>query len=260
MELHCIPNVNELEEYLKFANEYQAAFEYNEFFSPDLLDDPIKCNEIIQIYKKNGHDRSRDTLHGVFYDIQVHSSDKKIRSIADDRIHQSMEIAMELGVRAVIFHTNTIPELRGTSYEDHWLKYNTDYWENLLHEYKNVDILIENMFDTSPSLLSRLADGLKEEDRFGVCLDISHAHMSGTPIKEWIRNLSPYTKHLHLNDNDGSSDSHNEVGNGSILWEQINPALKQMDQKPSVLIEVKGIAKLVKSVQYMKERSIYPFE
>ena len=101
--LEIIPIKAQIQDSLELAGKYHAAFEYNDFFSPDILDQPALIDERISFYLKLNRDRSQDTLHGVFLDITVHSSDSLIRKISSKRIHQSMEIASALGVKAVIF-------------------------------------------------------------------------------------------------------------------------------------------------------------
>ena len=48
-----IPKINNLDESLKFAEEYGFGFEYNDFFIPDTMDDKGKKKEIISISIKD---------------------------------------------------------------------------------------------------------------------------------------------------------------------------------------------------------------
>ena len=43
-----------------------------------------------------------------FLDVAIHSQDDKIRKVSEERIHQSLTIAQELGIRGVVFHANLI--------------------------------------------------------------------------------------------------------------------------------------------------------
>ena len=72
------------------------------------------------------------------------------------------------------------------------------------------------MFDEEPELLRRLADDLSDGPRFGVCYDMAHAYLSQTPLTEWNQALLPYVRHLHINDNDKTQDTHRPVGSGSL--------------------------------------------
>ena len=97
-----IPKISNLDESLKLAEEYSFGFEYNDFFIPDTMDDKQKKKEIISIYKSVKLS-SYNTMHGAFFDIIVFSEDKKIRDVADYRIRESIETALEIGAKGVVF-------------------------------------------------------------------------------------------------------------------------------------------------------------
>lgn len=259
-KIYCVPNWEEIEAYLDFSKQYNAGFEYNEFYNPDLLDRTEDLKRLICDYKGLGRDLSLDTLHGAFLDISINSSDKRIQKACRYRVEQSMEIASELGVKAVIFHTNYIVNFHLASYEKEWLYRNESYWRKLLEKYQGLEIYIENMFDVSPRLLSCLAKSMADEPRFGVCYDFAHGNISGLCQEEWIRQLSPYIRHIHINDNNGFEDSHKAVGDGTIPWELFGTFMEKIEGMPSVLIEVGGMEKLEKSIWYMKQKGMYPFD
>ena len=260
--LYCIPKLDQINNYLDFSRKYNAGFEYNDFFLPAILDDSKRVQDLIHAYTALDRDRSEDTLHGVFLDICVNSDDSRIFAASDLRIHQSMDIAMQLGVKAVVFHTNHIPNFRLKNYQESWLLRNCTYWKTLLAEYPALTIYLENMFDEEPDLLCKLAKAMESEPRFGVCFDFAHAYISHTPLAEWSEALHPYTRHLHINDNDKLEDTHNPVGKGTLPWEDYAAFLSHIhnSQKPTVLIEVRTYKDLMASVSYMKEHHLYPFE
>ena len=261
IRLYCIPKTDHLSEFVAFSKKYHAGFEYHDFFLPDVLDDPKRIESLIQTYLTLDRDRSEDTLHGAFLDICIHSDDASILDVSDRRIHQSMDIALRLGVKAVVFHTNFIPTFRLKSYCENWLNRNTAYWKSLLKEYPTLQIYLENMFDEEPDMLSMLAESLKDEPRFGVCYDFAHAYISHTPLSEWNSALSPYVKHLHINDNLKQEDTHHPVGSCSLPWGTYKTLLETIpaDRLPSVLIEVRSYDDLIASVSYMEAHGLYPF-
>lgn len=258
---YIIPDAGSIEESMQIAREYQAYFEYNDFFLPDLLDDEVKVKERIDLYKRLDRDRSKDTLHGAFLDVTIHSEDRRIREISELRVRQCMDIATELGIRGVVFHTNAVPNFRVSSYIQHWTDSNERFWKQILGEYPDLEIFIENMFDETPDLLAGLAERMKEEPRFGVCLDYAHAFAFGNAdeITDWVTKLLPYTHHMHINDNDLREDLHQTVGEGSIDWSQYDHFMRELRMKGSVLIEVRGAAKQRASLEFMRQRKLYPF-
>ena len=79
MKYYVIPNLSELDKYLKLASDYNLGFEYNDFFDPNLLDNNEKLNDTISKYQSLK--RKGDTLHGVFYDINKGSIIRKSKII-----------------------------------------------------------------------------------------------------------------------------------------------------------------------------------
>lgn len=258
-KLYLIPDYSHIRESVALADRYGAHFEYNDFFIPSLLDDEEWVRGRIDFYKGLDRDRSRDTLHGAFLDVTVHSQDRRIYEASAFRVRQSMDIAMELGIRGVIFHTNQIPNFRTPFYVRHWVDSNRDFWNMILEEYPKLEIFIENMFDQEPDMLHQLAVEMGEQERFGVCFDYAHASAFGENPEAWAQLLLPYTRHIHINDNDLKVDLHQSVGSGSIDWAKFNELLRNSHTSSSVLIEVNGLQKQEESLRYMKEHGIYPF-
>lgn len=259
-KLYCIPRLDEIEDYVKFSEKYDAGFEYNEFFMPDILDDEISKERIIKSYSKLGRNLSEDTLHGAFFDIVVNSDDKRIFDVSSLRVHQCMDIARKMGLKAVVFHTNYIVNFRLQSYIDGWLDKNEKFWRTILKEYPDQMIYIENMFDDSPDMLLKLSDMMSDEPRFKVCLDVAHAFISGKPVENWYDAFKNKVGHLHINDNDADQDLHLPVGSGKFNWSDYNDWCKDSTADPSVLVEVRGYNALDESVDYMEKNHIYPFK
>ena len=256
--LYIIPKKDNIEESLRLSKKYQAYFEYNDFFLPWVLDDEEKKKELISFYKNLPRDRSQDTLHGAFFDVTLHSSDAKIREVSELRVRQSMEIAKELGIRGVVFHTNIIANFKDVAYMNNWVKTNATFYKKILEEYPGLYIYVENMFDFDPDMLVKLAESMKEEEYFGVCLDYAHATISKVVAKEWINVLRPYIKHMHINDNDLKNDLHKAIGQGNIDYKEFTSLMTEQNMDVSVLVEVSKPEDQVLSLKYMKKERIYP--
>ena len=136
--ISIIPQRDNMEESLRLSKEYNANFEYNDFFLPFVLDDEEKKKEIIDFYKSIDRDRSEDTMHGAFLDVTLHSTDDRIREVSELRVRQSMEIAKELGIRGVVFHTNMIANFKDAVYMKKWVDTNVAFYKKLLQEYPGI--------------------------------------------------------------------------------------------------------------------------
>lgn len=249
--LEIIPSLEKIEEYMALAERYGMAFEYNDFFSPELLDDGRALQERIKAYKSLGRPLGVDTLHGAFYDTLPFSWDSGIRRHSIYRMQQCMELADELGCRGVVFHTNFSPDfLNNEKYRGNWLDCMRDTVTKLLAG-SRCGIYLENMFDRSPDELAELSLSLQGEDRYGVCLDIAHMRLATDKPREWFRVLAPYIRHFHINDTHLEFDEHLALGRGSIDWAEIGALLEEFGLKnQSRLIEVSGLDKIRESLKY----------
>lgn len=256
---YIIPDRAEIEKSLRLAGEYGCAFEYNDFYIPAVLDDRKKQEEIIEFYAKHHSDFSEDTMHGAFFDVTIHSSDPLIRDASKLRVRQSMEIAKRMGLRGVVFHTGRLAGFRSENYLKLWHETNLRFFSEIAEEYPMQQIYMENMFDEAPDVLARLAESMKEVENFGVCLDYAHAALTNCPQEVWVQTLAPYILHMHVNDNNRKDDLHQPVGEGQIDWQEYNRLIQEYRVEATALIEVNGCVGQEKSLEYMRQHEMYPF-
>jgi len=250
-----IPILSEIEKSLALAEKYNLGFEFNDFFHPAVLSDEKRCSKIINEYKSLSLPDCL-TSHGDFFDVTVFSEDHEIRRISDLRIRQSIDVARRLGARGVVFHGNHNPFLKNREYLDRWLELNEKYWSGVISENTDIEFYMENMFDETPDLLAELSERLCRFSNYGICYDYAHASISGTPIEVWTERLSPYVKHIHINDNNLAEDSHWAVGDGKIDWNVFNEALKEKFPDATVLIETSTIERQEKSLEFLLKSGI----
>ena len=145
VKLHCIPRLENMEQWETIAEQYDAVFEYNDFFMPQLLDTPEQLEKVIATYENLPRDRRADTLHGVFFDIVIGSEDRRIAEVCEYRLRQSMSIAERLGCKAVIFHTNFIANFHSKYYQDKWVERNRAFWREVLANYPSLSVYMFSM-------------------------------------------------------------------------------------------------------------------
>ena len=247
-----VSRLDRLEEYKEIASEYQVAFEINDFYEPEVLDSENKTQQMIQAYQQAGIPEG-STMHGAFLDVTVFSQDKLIRQVSEKRMEQSMEIARQLGVRGVVFHTNCNPLISDAGYEAMVVEKTTAVLEKLLCSYSDLQIYLENMFDATPEILKNISKELKSYANYGICLDYAHASIYGESVNKWVEQLATMVRHLHINDNDLKRDLHLAVGDGKIDWEQFNIYYQKYFRECSVLLETTLPKDQRKSLEYMRQ-------
>lgn len=254
-----VSKADNLSEYETIAKKYNVGFEINDFYEAAVLDDANAQAQLIQQYLDAGVPEG-STMHGAFMEVVVFSEDEKIAAISKMRMRQSMEIAKQLGVRGVVFHTNHNPMITGESYEDNVVWKTAEYVEELLKEYPEIDIYMENMFDTTPEVLVGISERLCQYSNYGVCLDYAHASISDSPMRDWVEMLAPYLKHVHISDNDLKRDLHIAVGTGHINWNEFAKYYRTCFDQCTVLVEVMGAEAQIQSLNYLRDNFVGLFQ
>lgn len=250
-QLLIVPNVNNIDECRKLAGKYNMGYEFNDFYSPATLDDKIKLQDIMKLYKSSSLP-SYCTLHGAFIDVIPFSTDEKIRDVSMARIRQSLDIAKELGAKAVVFHTNYNPFLNSREYINQWIDENSRFWANMLDEYSDINIYLENMFDVSPDIMGELSSRLCVNTNYGICLDYAHAALSKVRPEVWCEKLGKYIKHVHINDNDLHSDLHLAWGDGQIDRHSFYNCYEKYMNDATLLIETASMDNIKRSLEVLK--------
>lgn len=249
--LGIIPDIDRLDDSLKLSWEYNTFFEYNDFFYPAIYQSEGETRRRINIYKSLDRDMSRDTMHGVFFDIAMTSTDEIIRNRSRVLMNNSMEIAANLGVKGVVFHTGINPGLWNRSYLDGWLDTAATWLDKLAKEYSHIDIYIENTFDKEPGVLTSLIDLLSHRKNVKLCLDYGHALLTDTEDEEWVKQMALYVGHVHLNDHDMKEDLHLAPGKGLIDFERFEDLMEEYEVDAQVLLELNGAQEQLEALKYM---------
>ena len=152
-----VPDVGRLEESAALAEEFGAAFEYDDFYQPAVYEDEREVERVIAAYLSLERDRSRDTLHGVFFDIKPNSMDSAIAQRSRALMRQSLAIANRLGVRGVTFHSDIYGGMRLSIPPEVWLNAAEALFRQLCAENPGLDVWLENTIEQEPEQLLALA-------------------------------------------------------------------------------------------------------
>lgn len=71
-------------------------------------------------------------------------------------------------------------------------------------------------------------------------LDAGHAHMCGWDIPKVIEDHADRLKTYHMHDNDGTADSHDFLGNGTIDWSVVAPTICRCTPDAQLILEYSG--------------------
>lgn len=99
---------------------------------------------------------------------------------------------------------------------------------------KDVTLLIEPAHKYESTLILTVDDGLRMideigSDQLGILLDTGHAHVNGEDLAQVVHKLKDMPLHIHIDDNNGSSDAHLIPGEGNIDFAPFAQALRDID-------------------------------
>lgn len=173
---------------------------------------------IISKYKKELHNFTNNyiSFHGPINEILPHSEVSAISRFSKQRVEKSIEIALELMAKRIVFHTGINTIITDPSFINNTITKQAIFWSSLCEKYREIEIVIENMWEPSPFYLIEICK-LVNKTNFGICLDVGHSNVySNETTNKWIIDSLPFLKHIHLNDNNGKWDEHLALGNGNI--------------------------------------------
>lgn len=163
--------------------------------------------------------------------------------------HRSLRRAAHLGVKWVVLHPGSAPGVASDPEILDWTRRrNLEVFQDLLKtaEKVGVGIAIENMiagkemrFGANVNDLLWLVNALNSP-RVGVCWDTGHAELSGINQGRAIRAIDSHLVALHIADNDGQLDRHWCPGRGTVDWDAVIGALRDIGYNGPFNLEVPG--------------------
>lgn len=179
---------------------------------------------------------SRFVFHGPFSELSPASIDPLALDMTRKRYKQAFALAESLGINRVVLHTGFIPLV----YFPEWaIDRSIEFWREFLREMpENMEILLENVMESSPSLQREIAKKV-DDPRFRLCLDIGHANVthSQMPVSGWVEALSPWLRHVHIHNNDGRADLHQNLGDGILPVPELIREIQALAPEATFTIE-----------------------
>lgn len=158
-----------------------------------------------------------------------------------DMHKRCFELAQAVGAPYVVIHPCSLEPFDSEKTLIRRLRLNERmYMTAGLAEPYGVKILLENIGSwRENSLMVTEEDfiALSKGDRWGMLLDTGHANVNGWDIPSLIRKLGSRIKGFHLHDNDGMTDSHQPIYNGTIPWNDVFAAISEMPSPPDLTVE-----------------------
>lgn len=220
----------------------------------NLLDEDIdlssianKCKEL-NLLSNTGH----APIHWPFFFNEYYT--RLDKEILEKRIFKSIQLSKLFNIKWLVIHVGTYLDTNGKYDIEKSIECNIKYLDKFVKEAdKNgIKIAIENGTqmeeDTTPNIeeLIKVVDYFNskyKKEVLGVCFDFGHANVGNLDIYKEIKNIGNRLKTTHIHDNYGADD-HNFPYTGTINWNQAMKALKEIDYKGELTLEVRYNPKL----------------
>ena len=242
---HLIPD----QELAELFRAYPAGLETIEFSIASCLDD---FTHTLRQYSKRIEQMNPAAIsvHGPFLDLNPASYDSCIQAVTKKRFEQAYDAARALNATRIIYHSCFVPQI---NYYEGWVEQAVPFWKSFLdNKSTNITICMENVFDGSPDYIREVIRQV-DHPSFGICLDVGHAHaFSSIPITQWIDEIGPYIRHIHIHDNDGTRDSHLSIGAGTIPWTAVTANLQKKCPAADFTIENTNRGDFIKSLNFFQ--------
>jgi sugar phosphate isomerase/epimerase len=191
------------------------------------------------------------TCHGPYMDLSPGGVDRQVRSISLEKLKKAVSIAHLIGAKGMVCHGG-YDKWRFGGHEELWLENSTATWTDLLAEAGDLPLMIENVFEETPSTIIALLERFREKNLWS-CFDTGHFNLfTLLSLEEWLLPLRKRLREIHIHDNHGKSDEHLPVGRGTFPFRELKLFLKTLDNL-FFTAEIAGESSAEESIKRAKE-------
>ena len=199
------------------------------------------------------------SVHLPFWGVDPSDPDAGKAALAGKALRRGAELAGIYGARHMVGHPYYQIKQKEKALGA-WLETSRLIWPELPC-IAGAPLFLENTYETSPDAIAALVGSLQEEmaggPGIGVCFDVGHWHSFGgkkTPeeFDPWINGFCSFPLHLHLHDNDGSSDQHLGMGAGDIPYSALWTKLGERKKNVTATLEPHDTDAFIASIAWME--------
>jgi len=194
------------------------------------------------------------TLHAPFVDMNIASPNPVLRRTILKQLEKSIRYASRLDCRLLVFHPGKRTGISEFYPGLDW-KLNLESMCHLLDVAKRygVEISVENIPEPFPFLLKSVEDFSRffaelGED-LGLTLDVGHANINHQ-TNDFMSKFRSRIIHVHASDNEGTSDTHRGIGQGTVEWRSVADSLKRTKYNRIIMLE--SIEHIEESIQTLQ--------
>ncbi|MEZ4600961.1 MAG: sugar phosphate isomerase/epimerase family protein [Syntrophotaleaceae bacterium] len=219
----------------------------------DDLEKPV--GELIDCCRQLEEEGLGIIFHAPFMDLNPGALEPLVRKASKLRFRQTLDLAGKCRASLAVFHPG-YDRWRYGGRSEPWLEASLAFWPDLINQAGEQECLLalENIFDDEPEPLATLIEEL-DNPWVGHCFDIGHWNLfAKVPLRQWLSAFRSRLIHLHLHDNDGTSDAHLPAGEGNIDFEDLFQQIDSMHRLPTATLEIHSKAGLLRTIPFFAAR------
>lgn len=178
----------------------------------------------------------RRMLHAPFAELCPAAIDPLVREVAKRRFLQAAALAKRYGAEKMVVHSGFIPLVY---YPEWFAPQSAAFWREFLNDVDGLTLCVENVMETSPDALRQIAEQVNDP-RLRICFDVGHAFCQSGELAPWLDALAPYSSHVHLHNNHGSSDEHLGLPDGTLDMATVIRQLEALAPQATYTLEVRS--------------------
>jgi len=204
------------------------------------------------------------SLHACYIDLNLASLSKLVETASIKRVTKCVQLATELGASYVTIHPGKFSRDHPRSLFPKAFKRAVGSIQKLLPvcEEQNVLLALENAPDgsdqgvlTDPETMKTCLEVL-DSQVVRILVDIGHAHTHGLDPRIFLRFLAPHVCAVHIHNNNGRTDSHQPLGEGTLNYPSVLKELVTTHAHCPILIEMHQVEDLLSSRDYLRRNGI----
>lgn len=205
-------------------------------------------------------------LHACFIDLNLASLSELIRTASIKRVTKCIQMASELGASYVTIHPGKLSRDYPRSLFPKAFGLALGSIQKLLPacEEQNVLLALENAPNgpdqgvlTDTKTMKTCLE-MMDSHAIRIVVDIGHAHTHGLDPLLFLHSLAPHVCAVHIHNNDGQTDSHKPLGEGTLNYRPILKELVTMHIDGPILIEMHQVEDILASRDYLRRNGIQP--
>ena len=178
----------------------------------------------------------RRVFHAPFAELCPAAIDPLVRAVTRRRFLQAAALAKRYGAEKMVVHSGFIPLVY---YPEWFAPRSAAFWREFLNDVDGLILCVENVMETSPDALRQIAEQVNDP-RLRICFDVGHAFCQSGDLAPWLDALAPYSSHVHLHNNHGSSDEHLGLPDGTLDMAAVIRQLEALAPQATYTLEVRS--------------------